>query len=73
MRDPNLYGPGQRPSSTHGPFDNESLSTSMQMWANKNRGAVGLAVGLGLIGLAMLAGPSGRAASGAGAARMLRR
>lgn len=73
LRDPNLYGPGQRPSSTHGPFDNESLSTSMQMWANKNRGAVGLAVGLGLIGLAMLAGPSMRAASGTGAARLLRR
>lgn len=73
IRDPNLYGPGQRPSSTHGPFDNESLSTSLQMWANRNRGAVGLAVGLGLIGLAMLAGPSARAASGAGAARLLRR
>jgi short-subunit dehydrogenase len=73
VRDPNLYGPGQRPSSTHGPFDSESLSTSVQMWANKNRGAVGLALGLGLIGLAMLAGPSARAAGGAGAARMLRR
>ena len=70
IRDPNLNKPGQRPSSTHGPFDNESLSTSVQMWANKNRGAVGLAVGLGLIGLAMLAGPSARAA---GAARAMRR
>ena len=56
VRDPNLNGPGQKPSSTHGPFDDESLSTSAQMWANKNRGAVGLALGLGLIGLAMLAG-----------------
>ncbi len=74
VRDPNLNSPGQRPSSTHGPFDSESLSTSAQMWANKNRGAVGLAVGLGLIGLAMLAaGPSARAAGGVGAARMLRR
>lgn len=73
IRDPNLNKPGQRPSSTHGPFDNESLSTSMQMWANKNRGAVGLAVGLGLIGLAILAGPSARAAGTAGAARAMRR
>ncbi len=76
MRDPNLNGPGQKPSATHGPFDNESLSTSVQMWANKNRGAVGLAVGLGLIGLAMLAGPSARAAGvggAAGAVRALRR
>ena len=73
VRDPNLQGPGQRPSSTHGPFDGESLSSSMQMWANKNRGAVGLAVGLGLIGLAMLAGPSARAAGAASAARMMRR
>ncbi len=60
-RDPNLNGPGKRPSATHGPFDNESLSTSAQMWANKNRGAVGLALGVGLIGLAMLGGSSARA------------
>ncbi len=73
VRDPNLNGPGQRPSSTHGPFDGESLSTSVQMWANKNRGAVGLAVGLGLIGLAMLAGPSARVVGAAGAIRMMRR
>ena len=61
VRDPNLNGPGQQPSSTHGPFDNESLNTSVQMWANKNRGAVGLALGVGLIGLAMLSGSSARA------------
>ena len=73
VRDPNLHGPGQKPSSTHGPFDGESLSSSMQMWANKNRGAVGLAVGLGLIGLAMLAGPSARTVGLAGAARAMRR
>ena len=60
MRDPNLSGPGKAPSSTHGPFDSESLNSSVQMWANKNRGAVGLALGMGLIGLALLAGPSGR-------------
>ncbi len=73
VRDPNLNGPGQRPSSTHGPFDSESLSTSAQMWANKNRGIVGLALGMGLIGLALLAGPSARATGGMGAARLLRR
>ncbi len=68
IRDPNLNGPGQRPSSTHGPFDSESLNTSVQMWANKNRGAaVGLALGVGLIGLAILGGSSARAV-GAGAA-----
>ncbi len=73
MRDPNLNGPGQRPSSTHGPFDSESLSSSLQMWANKNRGAVGLAVGVGLVGLAMLAGPSARAAGAVRAVRPVRR
>ncbi len=61
IRDPNLNGPGQQPSATHGPFDNESLSTSVQMWANKNRGLAGLALGVGLIGLAMLSGSSARA------------
>jgi len=77
VKDPNLNGPGKRPSSTHGPFDSESLSTSAQMWANKNRGTVGLALGLGLIGLAVLTGPSARAALGVGtriaAGRVLRR
>jgi len=77
ISDPNLNGPGKRPSATHGPFDGESLSTSAQMWANKNRGAVGLALGVGLIGLAMLSGPSARAAVSVGtrvaAARVLRR
>jgi len=57
VRDPNLYRPGQTASATHGPFDGESLSTSVQMWANKNRGA-GMLLGLGLVGLAMLAGGS---------------
>lgn len=82
VRDPNLAGPGQRPSSTHGPFDDESLSTSAQMWANKNRGVVGVALGLGLIGLAFLARPAVAAptagarvagATVAGALRLARR
>ena len=54
VRDPNLFTPPTRPSPTHGPFDEESLSVSPQMWLNKNRTAVGL--GLGLIALAALAG-----------------
>ena len=52
--DPNLFAPGKLPSPTHGAFDTESLSTSAQLWVEKNRGAVGL--GLGLIALAALAG-----------------
>ena len=56
VRDPNLNGPGQQPSATHGPFDNESLSTSAQMWVNRNRGTAGLVLGLGLVGLALLSG-----------------
>lgn len=53
VRDPNLFAPAKLPSPTHGAFDGESLSSSAQMWAEKNRGAVGL--GLGLIALAALA------------------
>ncbi len=56
VRDPNLNEAGKQPGATHGPFDSESLSTSAQMWVNKNRGAAGLGLGLGLIALALLAG-----------------
>ncbi len=57
VRDPNLNKPGQAVSSTHGPFDSESLSTSAQMWVNKNQGAAaGIGLSLGLIGLALLVG-----------------
>ena len=52
-RDPNLDRPG-RNNAIHGPFDAESLSSSPQMWANRNRDAIGF--GLGLIALAWLAG-----------------
>ena len=56
VRDPNLNEAGKAASATHGPFDNQSLSTSAQMWVNKNPGAAGIGLGLGLIALALLAG-----------------
>lgn len=59
-RDANLYEPAKRIHDTHGPFDSESRSFSVQMWASKNRSAVGL--GLGLIALAALAGKTVRPA-----------
>ena len=59
-RDSNLYEGARRLHGTHGPFDAESRSFSVQMWANKNRSAVGL--GLGLIVLAALAGTQVRPA-----------
>lgn len=80
VRDPNLFHPAKLPSPSHGAFDSESRSTSVQMWAEKNRGAVGL--GFGLIALAALAGaarlPRGSGLAGvarlaAVAAPMLRR
>ena len=56
VRDPNLNAAGKTPGATHGPFDSESLSTSAQMWVNKNPGAAGIGLGLGLVALALLAG-----------------
>lgn len=55
--DENLFSASTRVSSTHGPFDKESVSTSAQLWANKNRPGVGAALtfGIALCGL-MLAG-----------------
>ncbi len=49
-RDPNTYGPSTRPSGTHGPFDSESLSTSVQWWLSKNSASLGLGVGLLALG-----------------------
>ncbi len=56
-RDINLFTPSTRAAPEHGPFDSESLSTSAQFWASKNRGAVGagLALGAVLLGLALVA------------------
>ena len=58
-RDENLFSPSTLPSPTHGPFDAESLSTSLQFWATKNRGTVGAGLALGAAVLA-LAGRRGR-------------
>ncbi len=52
-RDENLFAPSRLPAPTHGPFDTESLSTSLQFWATKNRGTVGAGVALGLAALAL--------------------
>lgn len=53
-RDPNLFKPASVAGSTHGAFDSESRSFSVQMLLNGHRGAALL--GLGLIALAALAG-----------------
>ncbi len=68
-RDPNLFAAGKLPSPARGAFNGESLSTSAQMWAEKNRGVVGL--GLGLIALAALSALAGapRLERGAAASR----
>ena len=60
-RDLNLFTPSTRPAAEHGPFDTESLSTSAQFWASKNRGSLGagLALGAALLGMALVA-PSRR-------------
>ena len=69
VRDPNLFAAGKQPSPVQGAFGGESLSTSAQMWAEKNRGVVGL--GLGLVALAALSALAGapRAARGVVASR----
>jgi MYXO-CTERM domain-containing protein len=51
-RDPNVYAPAARPSGTHGPFDSESLSTSLH-WA-LNKGPPVVRMGLGLLALGVL-------------------
>jgi short-subunit dehydrogenase len=58
-RDENLFAASHLPSPTHGPFDAESLSTSLQFWATRNRGTVGTGLALGAAMLA-LAGRRGR-------------
>ena len=46
-RDENLFRPTSRVSATHGPFDRESLSSSVQLWATKNRPSLRSAVTFG--------------------------
>ena len=56
MRDLALFTPSTRAAPEHGPFDAESLSTSAQFWASKNREklGVGLAFGALLVGMALM-------------------
>ena len=51
-RDPNTYTASTRPSGTHGPFDSESLSGSLQWLLSKNQ--MPARIGLGLLALGAL-------------------
>ncbi len=46
LRDPNTFEPSSRPAGSHGPFDSESLGSSVVWSATKNPVAVGLGVSL---------------------------
>ena len=48
-RDPNTFSPSTRPSGTHGPFDRESLASSLHWWVTKSPRPV--RIGLGLLAL----------------------
>lgn len=50
-RDPAFHQPATRPPAVHGPFGQEAFSTSAQMWAQRNRWALGL--GLAAAALAL--------------------
>ncbi len=49
-RDPNVSGPGARLPGTHGPFDSESLGSSLQWWLSKRGRVVQLGLGLAALG-----------------------
>ncbi len=53
MRDPNTFKASTKALGTHGPFDSESFSTSVQWFYDKNPAA--LALTLGLVALGSLA------------------
>ncbi len=53
VRDVTLFAPSSKPASTHGPFDRESLATSVQWWVDKSPPAVRF--GLGVLAIGMLA------------------
>lgn len=55
-RDPAVFEAAKNVSQVHGPFGGEALTTSAQMWAEKNRWAVGL----GLAALVLIARPRRR-------------
>lgn len=58
-RDENLFRPTSRVSATHGPFDRESRSRSVQLWATKNRPNLksALTLGAALFGLMVMGRP----------------
>ena len=58
-RDENLFRPTSRVSSTHGPFDREARSRSVQLWATKNRPTLtsALTFGAAVCGLIVMGRP----------------
>ncbi|WP_419727897.1 SDR family oxidoreductase [Lichenicola sp.] len=58
-RDENLFRPTSRVSSTHGPFDREARSRSVQLWATKNRPSLksALTFGAAVCGLMVVGRP----------------
>lgn len=55
VRDPSIYAASSRVAGTHGPFDNESFSTSATWWLTKNPAAACLGLGLLAAGVARAA------------------
>jgi NAD(P)-dependent dehydrogenase (short-subunit alcohol dehydrogenase family) len=53
----NLWEPVPRDFGAHGPFDAEAKTSSLQLWADKNRGWLALAGGFGLSMLASVIAP----------------
>lgn len=51
-RDPNVFAPSRHVAAVHGAFDAEALSSSLQLWATKNRAKV--VAGIGMLGLLTL-------------------
>ncbi|MBW4022865.1 MAG: SDR family NAD(P)-dependent oxidoreductase [Proteobacteria bacterium] len=56
-RDPGVFAAAQVPAGTHGPFDRESRSSSLQWWLQKNPPA---RVALGVVALALATAASRR-------------
>ena len=52
-RDENVFNPMQQAAGEHGAFDSESLSSSVQLWATKNRMAVAMGLATTAIALAL--------------------
>ena len=53
--DENVFSGTRRASAEHGAFDAEALGSSAQLWATMHRGALATGLGLGVLGLAVLA------------------